>query len=171
MEIYVVVVVVDVWLVPVLSLECLYPSFYIQGGRGYKKGNQVGYNMISIRILSLLAYFTDIAIYSVGSTPWSSRIFWMMDQLISDPSLIHPSPCVVVPRARIPRQQPLSAWQVSTCWVILIFLVCDEVGEYSIHEPSTPTQNRRVLSLGDQVLFLRVDRIGAPIRCSPLLSN
>jgi hypothetical protein len=25
-----------------------------------------------------------------------------------------------------PRQQHLSAWQVSRCWVIWIFLVCDE---------------------------------------------
>jgi hypothetical protein len=31
-----------------------------------------------------------------------------------------------------PRQQPLSAWQVSRCWVIWIFLVCDEFAKYSI---------------------------------------
>jgi hypothetical protein len=31
-----------------------------------------------------------------------------------------------------PRQQPPSAWQVSRCWVILIFLVSDEFVEYSI---------------------------------------
>jgi hypothetical protein len=36
-----------------------------------------------------------------------------------------------------PRQQPSSAWQVSRCLVISIFLVCDEVVEYSIQEPST----------------------------------
>jgi hypothetical protein len=30
------------------------------------------------------------------------------------------------------RQQPLSAWQVSRCWVIWIFLVRDEFAEYSI---------------------------------------
>jgi hypothetical protein len=55
-----------------------YPSFYIQGGRGYKEGNLVGYNMIPIRTLSLLAYFTDIAIYALGSRPWSFGIFWMV---------------------------------------------------------------------------------------------
>jgi hypothetical protein len=39
-------------------------------------------------------------------------------------------------------QQPSSAWQVSRCWVIWIFLVCDEFAEYSIQEPSTLAQNR-----------------------------
>jgi hypothetical protein len=41
-------------------------------------GNRVSYNMILIRTLSLLAYFTyiflDIVIYALGSTPWSSGI-------------------------------------------------------------------------------------------------
>jgi hypothetical protein len=41
---------------------CLYPSFYIHMGRGYKEGNQVSYNMIPIRTLSLLAYFTVITV-------------------------------------------------------------------------------------------------------------
>jgi hypothetical protein len=44
-------------------------------GWGYKEGNRVGYNMISIRNLSLFAYFTyvsiDIAIYALGNTPFS----------------------------------------------------------------------------------------------------
>jgi hypothetical protein len=31
-----------------------------------------------------------------------------------------------------PHQHPPSAWQVSRYWVIMIFLVCDEVTEYSI---------------------------------------
>jgi hypothetical protein len=31
-----------------------------------------------------------------------------------------------------PHQQPPSAWQVSRCWVIWIFLVSDEFTEYSI---------------------------------------
>jgi hypothetical protein len=31
-----------------------------------------------------------------------------------------------------PHQQPLSAWQVSTCWVIWIFLVSDEFVKYLI---------------------------------------
>jgi hypothetical protein len=60
-------------------MECLYLSFYIQRDQGYKEGNLVGYNIISIMTLSLLAYFTyiliDIIIYALGSMPWSSRIF------------------------------------------------------------------------------------------------
>jgi hypothetical protein len=31
-----------------------------------------------------------------------------------------------------PQQQLLSAWHVSRCWVIWIFLVCDEFAEYTI---------------------------------------
>jgi hypothetical protein len=65
------VVVFSSLLVCVL-LECLYPSFYMQGGRGYKERNQVSYNMIPIKTLSLLAYFTyifiDTIIYALGST-------------------------------------------------------------------------------------------------------
>jgi hypothetical protein len=80
---------------------CLYPSFYVQGGRGYKEGNRVSYNMIPIRTLSLLAYFTyiltDIITYALGSTSWSSGIFWMVGQVIKDPSFGPPSPCEVVP--------------------------------------------------------------------------
>jgi hypothetical protein len=41
-----------------------------------------------------------------------------------------------------PRQHPPSAWQVSRCWVIWIFLVCDKFAEYSIQEPSTLARNR-----------------------------
>jgi hypothetical protein len=58
------------------------PPFVCNGGRGYKEGNRVGYNMIPIRTLSLFAYFTyisiDIIFYALGSMSWSSRIFWMM---------------------------------------------------------------------------------------------
>jgi hypothetical protein len=42
-------------------------------GWGYKEGNRVGYNMIPIRTLSLLAYFTyisiDTSIYALGNMP------------------------------------------------------------------------------------------------------
>jgi hypothetical protein len=59
-------------------MGCIYPSFYIQEGRDYKKDNRIDYNMISIRTLSLLVYFTyifmDIIIYALGSTSWSSEI-------------------------------------------------------------------------------------------------
>jgi hypothetical protein len=45
-------------------------------GRGYKEGNQVSYNMILIRTLSLLTYFTyifiDIIIYALKNTSWTS---------------------------------------------------------------------------------------------------
>jgi hypothetical protein len=48
------------------------PPFISKGGGGYKKGNRVGYNMIPIRIIFLLAYFTyifiDIIIYVLENT-------------------------------------------------------------------------------------------------------
>jgi hypothetical protein len=57
--------------------------------------------MITIRTLSLLVYFTyifiDIIIYALGSTTWSSGIFWMVGQVIADPSLGLMSPCGVIP--------------------------------------------------------------------------
>jgi hypothetical protein len=63
----------------------LYPR-----GRGYKEGNQVGYNIIPIRTLSLLAYFTyiliNIIIYTLGSKAWSSGILQMVGLVIVDPS-------------------------------------------------------------------------------------
>jgi hypothetical protein len=52
------------------------PLLLYQGGGGgvggdYKEGNRVGYDMISIVTLSLLAYFTyiyiDIFIYALGN--------------------------------------------------------------------------------------------------------
>jgi hypothetical protein len=58
------------------------PPFISKGG--YKEGNQVGYNMIQIKTLSLLVYFTYIyiyiyiIIYALGSTSWSSEIFWVV---------------------------------------------------------------------------------------------
>jgi hypothetical protein len=109
----------------------LYPR-----GQDYKEGNRVGYNMIPIMTLSLLAYFTyisiDIIIYALGSMSWSSGIFWLVGRVIADPSLGLLSPCRVVPRGTNPRQQPQSAWQVNRCWVIWIFLVHNKFVEYSI---------------------------------------
>jgi hypothetical protein len=62
-----------------IFVGCRYPSIYIQGEQGYKEGNQVGYNMIPVKTLSLLAYlhiyFIDINIYALGNKPWSSRCF------------------------------------------------------------------------------------------------
>jgi hypothetical protein len=48
---------VVVVLLRLLPLGCLYPSCY-----------RVSYNMISIRTLSLLVYFTDIVIYALENT-------------------------------------------------------------------------------------------------------
>jgi hypothetical protein len=94
--------VVLVGLVLTCPLWCLYLSFYIQVGRCYKEGNRVSYNIIPIRTLSLLAYFTyifiDIIINVLESMTWSSRIFWMVSRVITDPSLGLPSPCGVVPQ-------------------------------------------------------------------------
>jgi hypothetical protein len=64
--IVVVVLELVLWRVPLPLL--LYPR-----GRGYKEDNRVSYNIISFRILSLLAYFKyifiDIIIYALGSMP------------------------------------------------------------------------------------------------------
>jgi hypothetical protein len=46
-------------------------TFYIQGGRGYKEGNWVCYNVIPIRTLSLLDYFTYISI-DIVSIHWGA---------------------------------------------------------------------------------------------------
>jgi hypothetical protein len=74
----------------------LYPM-----GRGYKEVNRVSYNIISIRSLSLLTYFTyiflDIIIYVLESTSWSSGIFQMVGRVIADPSFDLLSLYVVVP--------------------------------------------------------------------------
>jgi hypothetical protein len=49
------------------------PPFVFKWGQDYKEGNRVGYNIIPISSLSLLAYFTyifiDIIIYTLGSMP------------------------------------------------------------------------------------------------------
>jgi hypothetical protein len=81
------------------------PPFISKRGWGYKEGNWVGYNMILIRTLSLLTYFTyifiDIIIYVLGSTLWSSEIFWIVGRIIANPSSDLPSPCGTVPRVSI----------------------------------------------------------------------
>jgi hypothetical protein len=78
----------------------LYPR-----GQGYKEGNRVRYNMISIKTLSLLTYFThifiDIIIYALGNTSWYFGIFWMVGRVIADLSLGLLSLCGVVPRVPI----------------------------------------------------------------------
>jgi hypothetical protein len=86
-------------------LGCLYSFFYIQWGKGYKKANRIGYNMIPIKTLSLPTYFTYIfiyiIIYALESKPWSFRIFWMVGRVIADPSLGLLSPCGMVPQVPI----------------------------------------------------------------------
>jgi hypothetical protein len=61
--------------------------------------------MIPIRTPSLLTYFTyisiDIIIYVLGSTSWSSEIFWMVGRAVKDLSLGLLSLCEVVPRVLI----------------------------------------------------------------------
>jgi hypothetical protein len=84
--------------------------------RGYKECNRVGYNMISIRTLSLLDYFIyifiDIIIYTLGSTTWSSGIFWMVGRVIVDSFLGLLSLCELVPRVPILISSPrvLGKW-------------------------------------------------------------
>jgi hypothetical protein len=85
---------------------CLYPFLYIQGGRGYKEGNRVSYNMIPIRTPSLLTYVTNIFcrykyLHLGEHDIWSSRFFWMVGRVIADPSLGLPNLYGVVPRVPI----------------------------------------------------------------------
>jgi hypothetical protein len=67
----------------VLSMGVPLPHLLYQKGRDYKEDNQVGYNIILIKTLSLLTYFRyiyiDIIIYVLESKSWSSEIFWMVD--------------------------------------------------------------------------------------------
>jgi hypothetical protein len=63
----------------VVSLGVSLPVLFISKGVRLQEGNRVGYNIIPISILSILAYFTyifiDIIIYALESTSWSSEIF------------------------------------------------------------------------------------------------
>jgi hypothetical protein len=138
-------------------------SPFISRGRGYKDGNWVGYNMISIMTLSLLAYFTyiliDIIIYALESMPWSYEIFWMMGRVIADPFLGLPSPCRVVPRVSILVSSP----QVPGKWV--------DAGWFGsplslTNLPSTQFQKLSTLAWNCWVLFHRIDRIGVLYRCT-----
>jgi hypothetical protein len=74
----------------------LYPK-----GRGYKEDNRVGYNMISIRTLSLLTYFTYISIYiPIYAKGEHVMVLWnLLDDGSSHirPLLAHLSPCGVIP--------------------------------------------------------------------------
>jgi hypothetical protein len=92
------VVVVLVGLVLTCPLGVPLPLLLYPRGQGYMEGNRVGYNMILIRILSLLAYFTYKIICVLESKIWSSEIFRMVGRVIPDPFLGLSNPCRVVPR-------------------------------------------------------------------------
>jgi hypothetical protein len=138
-------------------LRCLYPSFYIKGGEVIRKIT-----------LSLLTYFTyifiDIIIYALGSTPWSSGIFLMVYWVIADSSLNLLSLCGVVSWVPIlvNSSRVLDKW-VDAEWSGLSLSV--------MNLPSNQFQELSTLAWNWWVLFHRIDRIGAPITCSPQLSN
>jgi hypothetical protein len=73
---------IDVTVVVDSSLWVPLPLLLYPRGRSYKEDNRVGYNMIPIRIISLLAYFTyiviDIIIYTLGArhVPLKSSRWW-----------------------------------------------------------------------------------------------
>jgi hypothetical protein len=54
---YVLILLMVIDVVVVVFLGGLYPSFYIQGGRGYKESNRVGYNMITVKTLSTCLFY------------------------------------------------------------------------------------------------------------------
>jgi hypothetical protein len=67
----------------------------------------------------------------MGSTPWSSKIFWMGGETLRTPLCafrVYTGGTL----GTNPRRQPPSAYQVSRCWVIWIFLVRDEFAKHSI---------------------------------------
>jgi hypothetical protein len=134
-----------------------------QRGRDYKESNQLGYNMIPIRTLSLLTYFTyifiDIIIYTLWSTSRSFRIFWMVGRVIADPSLGLPSLCRVVPRVPILISNPrvLGKW-VDDGWSGSSLSV--------MNLPSTQFPELSTLAWNWWVFFCRIDQIGAPYRCT-----
>jgi hypothetical protein len=136
--------------------------------RSYKEGNRVGYYMITIRTPSLLSYFTyismDIIIYVLGSTSWSSVIFWMVGRVVVDPSVGLPSPCEVVPLILI---------LVSSTRVISKWVDAGWSGSFlsTMNLSSTQFQELSTLPSSCWVPFHQIDRIGALYRCSPWLSN
>jgi hypothetical protein len=92
-------------------------------------------NQDSISTCLFIYFYRYNYLYLEGHV-WSSRIFWMVDQVVADPSLKLPTLRGGTPGTNS-RHQPPSAWQMSRCWVIWIFLVSDEFTEYSIQEPNT----------------------------------
>jgi hypothetical protein len=97
--------------------------------------------MISIRTLSLLAYFTyifiDTIIYDFGSTPWPFGIFWMVGRVIADPFLDLLSLCGVVPQVSI---------LVKCTSNMVTFDNLDDDSSPDIHEDSPPRETGEVLS-------------------------
>jgi hypothetical protein len=87
------------------SLGVSLPLLLYPRGRGYKEGSQVGYNMIHIMTLSLLAYFTYIFYrYNYLRLGEHVMIIWnLLDSGLSHsgPLLGLPSLCGMVPRVSI----------------------------------------------------------------------
>jgi hypothetical protein len=71
--------------------------------------------MFPIRTLFLHVYFTyifiDVIFYALRSMAWSSRIFWVVDRVVADPSLGLSIPCEVVPLVLI---------LVSNPWLVIV---------------------------------------------------
>jgi hypothetical protein len=82
---------------------CLYPSFYIQGTtRLQGKITVTIWSQSRLYLcLPIIYIFIDIIIYSLGSMSWSSEIFMIVGQVITDLSLGLLSLCGVVPRVPI----------------------------------------------------------------------
>jgi hypothetical protein len=76
--------------------------------------------MTPIITLYLFIYFTyisiDIIIYVFEGTSWPSKIFWMVDRVITDPSLDLLSPYEVVPWVLIPVAYLLGAHNTHKWW-------------------------------------------------------
>jgi hypothetical protein len=57
-------------------MGCLYPSFYIQGGPGYKEGNRVGYNIIPIKTISTCLFYIYSYRYNYLRLGEQAMVLW-----------------------------------------------------------------------------------------------
>jgi hypothetical protein len=148
--------------VVVVSVRCLYLSFYILSGWGYKEANQVGYNVITIMTLSLLAYYIYIFIDIILCLGEHITVFWNLlngGPSHSEPLLGSSESLWDGTRGTNPRQQPwvLDKW-VDAGW--------SGFSLFMMNLSSTQFPKLSTLSWNCWVLFHRIGWIGAPYRCT-----
>jgi hypothetical protein len=145
-------------------------SPFISWGRGYKEDNRVSYNMIPIRTLSLLDYFTyifiDILIYALVSTSWFSGIFWMVGRVVTDPSLGLSCPCDVVPHVLI----LVTRLPDHSSWKCLSLLASRQLGASGSQPCSLPPARRSFSMAFWATQYTMVAGYARETRCRPCCS-